>query len=186
MCDGQVLPLHTPDLAYVCRASQLPCRDPAAERTDLLTLLLQALDYCNLTENPAVDILTRLTLLSLYGNELNALPNALPADSVYNLRVLDISNNPMLSQQPAGGIVPWAAENILAFARGWASLQVLGIQNMCTSRKDTGLRATARVVQRLLQQQADAAEPRRLPATVVCDMMHEQLLRPARELAVVT
>ena len=151
-----------------------------------MTLLLQGLDYCNLQENPAKDILTRLTLLSLYGNQLNALPDALPAETVHNLRLLDISGNALLFPQPTGGIVPWAAENILAFDSGWASLQVLGIQTRTPGLVNPGLTATARVVQRLLQRQADAAEARRPPATVVWDCMHEELLRPARELAVVT
>jgi Leucine Rich Repeat len=148
--------------------------------------LLQGLNYCNLQENPAIPILSRLTLLSLSGNQLNALPDALPADAVHNLRVLDISGNALLSPQPAGGIIPWAAENILAFDSGWSSLQVLGIQSSCPYHEDPGLTATAKVLQRLLQRQADAVEPRRPPPTVVCDMVHDQLLRPARELAAVT
>ena len=152
-----------------------------------MTLLLQGLDYCNLHVNPAIEILTQLTLLSLNGNQLNAMPDALPAETVHNLRLLDISGNALLFPQPAGGgIVPWAAENILAFDSGWASLQVLGIQTRTPHRVDRGLRATAKVLQRLLQRQADAAESCRPPATVVCDEVHEQLLRPARELAVVT
>jgi hypothetical protein len=152
----------------------------------LLPLVLQGLDCCSLQENLAKDILTRLTLLSLYGNQLNALPHALPAETVHNLRLLDISHNALLTPQPAGGGVSWAAENILAFDSGWASLQELGIQGIFPSRVDAGLTATAKVVQRLLQRQADAAEPRRPPAIVVCDCTHEELLRPARELAVVT
>ena len=155
-----------------------------------LTLLLQGLVYCNLHENPAVGILTRLTLLSLYGNQLNALPEALPAEAVHSLRLLDMSGNALLSPQPTlqptGGIVPWAAENILAFDSGWASLQVLGIQTTSPYHEDPGLTATARVVQRLLQRQADTAKPCRPPPIVVCDMVHDQLLLPARELAVVT
>ena len=151
-----------------------------------MPLVLQGLDYCSLQENPAKDILTRLTLLSLSGNQLNALPHALPAETVHNLRLLDISHNALSNPQPAGGVASWAAENILAFDSGWASLQVLGMQGMIPSRVDPGLRAAAKVVQRLLQRQADAAEPRRPPAIVVCDTVHEELLRPARELAVVT
>lgn len=148
--------------------------------------MLQALEYCNLHENPAVGILTRLTLLSIYGNQLLALSDALPAEAVHSLRLLDISSNALLSPQPTGGIVPWAAEDILAFDSGWANLQVLGIQTRCPNIVDQGLTATARVVQRLLQRQADAAEPRRPPPTVVCDWVHEELLRPARELAKIT
>ena len=181
------LPLHTLDT--ICRPSVWPRPrfDPATVLYDtLLPLVLQGLEYCSLQENPAKDILTRLTLLSLNGNQLNALPHALPAETVHNLRLLDISRNALLTPQPAGGTASWAAENILAFDSGWASLQVLGIQSIIPSLVDPGLTATAKVVQRLLQRQADAAEPRRPPATVVCDCMHEELLRPARELAVVT
>ena len=151
-----------------------------------MPLVLQGLDYCNLQDNPAKGVLTRLTLLSLHGNALNALPNALPAETVHNLRLLDISGNALLSPQPAGGSVAWAAKNILAFDSGWSSLQVLGIQSVSPYHEDPRLTATAKVLQRLLQRQTDAAEPPRPPATVVCDYMHEQLLRPARELAMVT
>ena len=146
-------------------------------------VFLQALNYCSLQENPAKDILTRLTLLSLSGNSLKTLPDALPAGTVHNLKLLDLSDNAQLSRQPAGSNT-WAAEDIVAFESGWASLQVLGMQPRFPGHVDKGLMATAKVVQRLLQRQADAAEPRRLPATVVYDCSHHyELLLPALCLA---
>ena len=145
---------------------------------------MQGLNYCNLQENPAAGILTRLTLLSLRCNKLRNLPDALPAGTVHNIRVLDISYNTQLFWQQNSKT--WAAEDILAFDSGWASLQVLGMQAASPGHVDRGLMATAKVVQRLLQRQADAATPRRLPATVVYDWRHCELLSPAEDLAEVS
>jgi hypothetical protein len=143
--------------------------------------LLQGLNHCKLQENPAKDILTRLTLLSLYCNSLKYLPDALPAGTVHNIRLLDIGGDAQLFRQPDSQA--WAAEDIAAFDSGWASLQVLGIERPSMSGVDKGLIATAKVLQRLLQRQADVAKPRRLPVTVVYDDKYGYELRPARELA---
>ena len=140
--------------------------------------LLQGLEDCKLNENPARDILTRLTLLSLTYNSLINLADALPAGTVHNIRVLDISYNDRLFRERDSNM--WAAKDIIAFDSGWATLQVLGIQ---MESRDNGLRTTAQVLQRLLQRQADVAEPPRLPATLVYEWHQYQLLRPAQNLA---
>jgi hypothetical protein len=167
----------------VCMATTLSQYSSITECTGSLTpAFLQGFNYCNLQENPAKDILTRLTLLSLSENSLRNLPDALPAGTVHNIRVLDISYNDQLFRQQNS--MTWAAEDIIAFDSGWASLAVLGIQR---HPQDKGLLATVKVLQRLLQRQADVAKPRRLPATVVYSWRHHcELLSPAEDLAEVS
>lgn len=144
--------------------------------------MLQVFSDCGFCENPAKDILTRLTLLSLRSNQLATLPDALPAGSVHNLRLLDISFSKPLGVLLDSNVFWWHAENIATFQCGWASLQVLGI--VPDRWSSVSLRATAQELQRLLQRQADAAQPQRLPATVVCNRNdHYELLSPARDLA---
>ena len=145
--------------------------------------MLQGFEGCGFRENPAKDILTRLTLLSLRNNELADLPAALPAATVHNLRLLDISGNrPLEKRQPDKSGYRWHAENIAAFQCGWASLRVLGI---VAARDPTSMRATAQKLQRLLQLQADAAQPCRRPAVVAFDSSDgtKRLLQPACNLA---
>ena len=154
--------------------------------------MLQGFERCGLRENPAKDILTRLTLLSLRHNELASLSDALPATSVHNLRLLDISGNNIggenkeLIAYPSSSATVWPAGNIAAFECGWASLQVLGIQPRQPSAARNGLRATAKELQRLLQRQADVAGSQRPPAAVVWKWGDQRLLRPAEDLAVIT
>ena len=169
----------SPDMQRLCSVCMATILPQCHNKHWVVDPMLQGLGYCNLRENPATGILTRLTLLSLRCNNLKNLPDALPAGTVHNIRLLDISYNAQLFQQRNSKT--WAAEDIAAFDSGWASLQVLGIEREST---DSGLRATAKLLQRQLQRQADAAEPRRLPATVVYDYRHHyELLRPARFLA---
>lgn len=154
--------------------------------------MLQGFECCGLRENPAKDVLTRLTLLSLRHNELSTLSDALPATSVHNLRLLDISGNNIngdnreLLAYPPSSATTWAAGNIAAFECGWASLQVLGIQPRQPSGAGNRLRANAKQLQRLLQLQADAAGLQRPPAAVVWKWGDQKLLRPAEDLAVIT
>ena len=104
---------------------------------------------------------------------------------MHNLRLLDISCNHRLLPRRPSSVTMWSAGNIAAFECGCLSLQVLGILSRMTYDKDevgSGLRATAKELQRLLQRQADAAEPRRPPATVVWDRADQELLGPARDL----
>jgi hypothetical protein len=152
--------------------------------------LLQGFERCELRKNPAKDILTRLTLLSLRHNELATLSDALPATSVHNLRLLDIGGNKfsgnIKKDYPPSPASVWPAGNIAAFECGWANLQVLGIQPREPSEVGNGLRATAKKLQRLLQQQADAANAQRPPAIVVWEWDDSDYMRPAEELAVIT
>ena len=150
-----------------------------------VNFLLQGFNNCDLHENPAKDILTRLTLLNLRHNELATLSDALPAASVHNLRLLDVSGNTKLLAYPASSADMWSAGNIAAFECGWASLQVLGIHSRQPSAAKSGLRATAKQLQRLLQRQTDASGSQCLPATVVWEWWNE-LLRPAKDLAVIS
>jgi Leucine Rich Repeat len=144
--------------------------------------MLQAFISCDLAESPAIAVLSQLTLLSLRGNCLSTLTDALPADAVQNLRVLDISGNP-LGWPPDPTITYWRDANIAVFSGSWAQLQVLGIR---PSLKVTGrIRATADTLRIKLRQQAAAAQPPRPPPIVVFSELREELLRPADELAVV-
>ena len=135
----------------------------------------------------------RLTLLSLRYNQLATLSDALPAMSVHNLRLLDISGNnisgdnkDLFAYPPPRSTTTWPAGNIAAFECGWASLQVLGIQPRQPAGARNGLRATAKQLQQLLQRQMDAAGSQRPPATVVWKWGDQKLLRPAEDLAVIT
>jgi hypothetical protein len=152
--------------------------------------LLQVLEDCKLRENPAKDILTRLTLLSLRRNELASLPDALPAGMVHNLRLLDISTNDPLGVLLDNNVFQWHAENIAAFECGWASLQVLGIASPTSGHgSPVSMQATAQELQRLLQRQADAAQPHCPPAAVAfddTDELHRKLLEPMCKVAEVS
>ena len=107
--------------------------------------------------------------------------HVLPADAVQNLRVLDVSGNP-LGRPPDPPITYWRDANIMAFSGSWAQLQVLGIR----PPRNTGrVRATADTLRIKLRRQAAAAQPLRPPPIVVFSKLHEELLRPADELAVV-
>ena len=129
-------------------------------------------------------LLTQLTLLRLRQCWLTKLADALPAEAVRNLKILDISGN-CFDQMP-DGTGPWTAENITAFSSGnWASLQVLGVRPSSTHHEADGCEATADALGAVLQQQAAAAQPPRPEPVVVYSELHEEFLLPAEDLAAV-
>ena len=148
--------------------------------------MLQVLAGCGLVCLPATAFNSQLTLLGLRDNFLATLADALPAaDMLQNLRVLDVSGNP-LGQPPDPRAAQWADENIAALSGNWPHLQVLGIRPHVNMKMTDGLMSTAKSLQRLLRRQAAAAQPPRLPPVVVYSEQQEVLLRPVDELAVVT
>lgn len=149
--------------------------------------MVQGIEWCQLGVSPALAILTQLTLLRLCECCLTELADVLPGEAVWNLRVLDISGNHFGDK--ADGVAPWTAENIAAFSSGnWANLRVLGIRPSLRYIEDkrNGLAATADALDAVLWQQAAAAQPPRPAAIVVYSELHEELLLPAEDLAVVT
>jgi hypothetical protein len=141
---------------------------------------------------PATAFNSQLTLLGLRDNCLATLSDALPAaDVLQNLRVLDISGNP-LGRAPNARATQWTAENTAAISGNWPNLHVLGILGSLSHRPRVrlevtdGLLFTAKLLQRLLRRQAAVAQPPRPPPVVVFSEQQEALLRPADELAVVT
>ena len=166
---------------------------------DLSSCVLQGFDTCGLRQFPAKDMLPQLSVLSLRDNRLTMLADALPADAVHRLQVLDVSGN-FLGQLPSY----WTAANLAAFSGNWASLRVVGMRPRALRGADTaaeqkaskrmlalsgapsGVQATAKALALLLRRQAAVAQPPRLPPVVVCSQMHEELLRPADELAMLT
>jgi hypothetical protein len=150
----------------------------------LVLAMLQGLNTCGMRDNPARDIMSRLTLLSLRDNHLAVVADALPNAAVRNLRMLDISGN-VWGQPPKAHKTLWTAENLAAFSNNeWASLQVLGIRPWL-SQGSHHLTVTADVLKRVLQEQAAAALPPRPPPIVVHDDVRQELLLPADDLAVV-
>ena len=146
--------------------------------------MLQGLNTCGLRENPATDVMSRLTLLSLRDNHLTGVADALPSDAVQNLCVLDISGN-LWGQPPKAHKTLWTAENLAAFSNNqWASLRVLGIRPWL-SQGSHHLAVTADVLERVLQEQAAAALPPRPPPVVVHCGVRQELLLQADNLAVV-
>jgi hypothetical protein len=146
--------------------------------------MLQGLNTCGLRENPAKDVMTRLTLLSLRDNHLAVVADALPNAAVRNLRVLDISGN-VWGQPPKAHKTLWTAENLAAFSNNqWASLRVLGIRPWL-SQGSHHLTVTAYVLERVLQEQAAAALPPRPSPVVVYSDLNAELLQPSDRLAVV-
>jgi Leucine Rich Repeat len=155
--------------------------------------MLQAFDTCGLAESPAAAILSQLTLLSLRNCRLTTLADALPTDAVRNLRVLDLSGNP-LGRPPNANKARWSPANLTAFSAGnWASLKVLGIRPLAQGKVTRGLEGTVTALKQLLRRQADAAQPPRPPPVVIysepmlCGVLHmpDKLLQPADKLAVV-
>ena len=129
-------------------------------------------------------LLTQLTLLHLRQCWLTKLADALPAEDVCNLKILDISGN-CFGQTP-DGTGPWTAENITAFSSSnWANLQVLGVRPSLRHHEAAGFEATADALGAVLQQQAAAAQPPRPAPIVVFSEMHAELLLPADNLGVV-
>jgi hypothetical protein len=149
--------------------------------------MLQGIEWCQLESSPAVALLTRLTLLRLRECCLTDLADALPAQAVWNLKVLDISGNHF--GEKSNGMAPWTAENVAAFSSGiGANLQVLGIRPSCRYIEDKrhSLEATADALGAVLQQQAAAAQLPRPAPIVVFSEVHAELLLPAENLAVLT
>ena len=142
---------------------------------------MQGFDTCGLWQFPAQDILSRLTLLTLRDNDLASLCKALPADNVRNLRVLDVSGNPL--GQPPGCAM--TAANLAAFAGDWAALRVVGIRPRALQDAPSRLWDSVEALTVLLMRQAAAAQPPRAPPVVVYSGLHERLLLEADELGVI-
>ena len=139
---------------------------------------------CGLREVPATVILPCLSLLNLRNNGITTLANALPAGAVRNLRGLDLSSN-ALGRPPDAHTIHWTDANVAAFSGNWESLQVQGIRLPAQCYLTGKSKTTAKTLSIMLRRQAAAAQPPRQPPVVVYSQLHQELLRPADELAMV-